>query len=210
MSDWLFSRSLARSARVIERVELWGQQQARVWDPARNEVLLLPASDLAAPDGAEPHALHRLLSVIATARIREALAGETLAAPLDATVIPLPHQLRALARATSADRVRFLLADEVGLGKTIEAGLILRELKLRGLVNRTLIIVPRGLVTQWISEMRTHFRETFRLIQPADLMAFERTAWDTNPWERFEQAVVSMDAVKPIEERRGSTAQQAP
>ncbi|HKZ86418.1 MAG TPA: helicase-related protein [Anaerolineae bacterium] len=208
MSDWLFSRSLAQSVRVVERVELWGQQQARVWDPARNEVLLLPASDLASPDGTEPQAVHRLLSVIAAARIREALAGETLAAPLDASVIPLPHQLRALARATSDDRIRFLLADEVGLGKTIEAGLILRELKLRGLARRTLVVAPKGIVLQWVEEMRTHFRETFRLIQPADLMAFERTAWDTNPWERFEQAVVSMDAVKPIEERRGWTAEQ--
>jgi SNF2 family DNA or RNA helicase len=57
-------------------------------------------------------------------------------------VIPLSHQLRALRRAVSQDRVRFLLADEVGLGKPIEAGLIMRELKLRGLVRRTLVIAP--------------------------------------------------------------------
>jgi SNF2-related domain len=53
--------------------------------------------------------------------------------------------------------VRYLLADEVGLGKTIEAGLILRQLKLRGLVRRALVIAPKGLVAQWVSEMRTHF-----------------------------------------------------
>ena len=57
----------------------------------------------------------------------------------------------------AAARVRYLLADEVGLGKTIEAGLILRGLKLRGLVSRTLVIAPKGLVTQWVAEMQTHF-----------------------------------------------------
>ena len=208
MPDWLFSLSLHRPVRVIERVELWGQQQARVWDPAQDRVLLLPASDLASADVADPRAVNRLLATIAAARIREALSSETLAAPLDATVIPLPHQLRALARATSGDRVRFLLADEVGLGKTIEAGLILRELKLRGQVKRTLVVAPKGLVLQWVQEMRTHFRETFHLIQPADLIAFERTPWQVNPWEHFDQVIVPMDAIKPIEGRRGWTAEQ--
>ena len=54
-------------------------------------------------------------------------------------------------------RIRYLLADEVKLGKTIEAGLIMRELKLYGRVARTLVIPPKGLVTQWVAEMQTHF-----------------------------------------------------
>ncbi len=48
----------------------------------------------------------------------------------------------------SEDRLRYLFADEVGLGKTIEAGLVMRELKLRGLVDRTLVVAPAGLVNQ--------------------------------------------------------------
>jgi hypothetical protein len=122
MPDGLFSRSLQQSVRVIERVALWGQTQVRVWAPAQNEVLLLPESDLAPSGGADPHAVDRLLATIAAARIREALAGETLAAPFDASVIPLPHQLRALARATASDRVRYLLADEVGLARRSRRG----------------------------------------------------------------------------------------
>jgi superfamily II DNA or RNA helicase len=208
MSDWFFSRSLSQPVRVIERVELWGQAQARVWNPTTNQVVLVPDSDLALTNDADRHAVDRVLATIAAARIREALAGETLAATMGASVIPLPHQIRALARATSADRVRFLLADEVGLGKTIEAGLILRELKLRGQVKRALVVAPKGLVLQWVEEMQTHFREAFHLIQPADLSAFERTPWDTNPWQRFEQVVVPMDAIKPLEERRGWSAEQ--
>ena len=56
-------------------------------------------------------------------------------------MVPLPHQLYALNRAVSRDRIRYLLADEVGLGKTIEAGLILRELKLRGMAKRVLVVL---------------------------------------------------------------------
>ena len=91
-----------------------------------------------------------------------------LLAPIEASVIPLPHQIRALRHAIEHDRVRYLLADEVGLGKTIEAGLVMRELKLRGLVRRTLVIAPKGLVTQWVAEMQTHFGEEFRLLVPSD------------------------------------------
>lgn len=61
---------------------------------------------------------------------------------IKSAVIPLPHQIRALSRATTNDHVRYLLADEVGLGKTVEAGLIMRELNLRGLVRRMLVIAP--------------------------------------------------------------------
>ena len=55
MPDWLFSRSLQQSVRVIERLELWGQTQVRVWAPAQDEVLLLPESDLAPSDGRAVH-----------------------------------------------------------------------------------------------------------------------------------------------------------
>ena len=83
---------------------------------------------------------------------------------MESNVIPLPHQIHALSRAISGDRLRYLLADEVGLGKTIEAGLVMRELKLRGLVRRTLIVSPKGITTQWVTEMRNHFNEEFQLV----------------------------------------------
>ena len=55
MPDWLFSRSLQQSVRVIERVELWGQIQVRARAPAQNEVLWLPESDLAPSNGRAVH-----------------------------------------------------------------------------------------------------------------------------------------------------------
>ena len=70
---------------------------------------------------------------------------------------PLPHQLEAARRVLFEMRGRAILADEVGLGKTIEAGLILKEYMIRGLVNRVLILVPASLVLQWVRELTQKF-----------------------------------------------------
>ncbi len=113
-----------------------------------------------------------------------------------------------LLKAVSSDRVRLLLADEVGLGKTIEAGLILKELKLRGLVCRVLVVAPKGLVTQWVSEMRTHSGEDSRLLLPGDFPAFRRVAAQDNVWKTHDQVVCPLDSVKPIERRRGWSKEQ--
>jgi len=163
--------------------------------------------------------------VVSAARVAEALTQDVLLAPIESSVIPLPHQIRALSRAIADERVRYLLADEVGLGKTIEAGLIMRELKLRGLVKRILIIAPKGLVTQWIAEMDTHFNEKFQCILPEDLKALTRISAVSgsesmlsglhdehpenrnqglaNPWMILSQVIAPMDSVKPMEKRRG-------
>ena len=116
----------------------------------------------------------RLMYLAAAARIADALAENVLLAPMQSNVTPLPHQLYALQRATKSERVRFLLADEVGLGKTIEAGLVIRELKLRGLVRRVLVVAPKGLTPQWQAEMRLHFSEDFRVLSPSDFPAMTR------------------------------------
>jgi len=70
---------------------------------------------------------------------------------------PFDYQLQAARSALRRMRGRAILADEVGLGKTIEAGLILAELRLRGLADRTLVITPAGLVTQWREELERKF-----------------------------------------------------
>jgi superfamily II DNA or RNA helicase len=110
---------------------------------------------------------------------------------------PLPHQIAALVRASSRDPVRCLLADEVGLGKTIEAGLVIKELTIRNRAGRILIVAPRGLITQWIAEMKTHFSETFTLLDSANT--------DPSLWQRIDRAIVSIDAIKPLKQRRGWT-----
>jgi len=171
-----------------------------------DNVVRLVSDRLKPLDAAEAGHPPRIRYVLYAARIVNLLGEDVLLAPASASVIPLPHQLKALRRAVSQDRVRFLLADEVGLGKTIEAGLIMRELKLRGLVRRTLVIAPKGLVTQWMAEMQTHFGEEFRFFSPPDFTAYRRIAPSENVWRSFDQVICSLDSVKPIEARQGWSA----
>lgn len=82
---------------------------------------------------------------------------DTLISPPHLRFTPYPHQLAAARTALRTMRGRAILADEVGLGKTIEAGIVLSELRLRGLVDRALVLVPAGLVEQWIEELDRKF-----------------------------------------------------
>ncbi len=220
---WQYSTSHNSTCKVVEEHTLWGRAICRIWLPDQGVVVRVPKSTLkplATQSHPEIEQAH-IAYVAAAAKVSEVLEGSALGsdgnvllAPMESRVIPLPHQIHALSRAISGDRIRYLLADEVGLGKTVEAGLILRELKLRGLVKRTLVVAPKSIAMQWIGEMNTHFNETFALINPGDLDALERlerpermfdteSSKDYNPWLRFPQAVVTLDAVKPLTKRRG-------
>jgi len=212
--EWVWSELHQEHAKVVERLNLWDSPAYRIWLPNRDAIVLVPDADLSpiSGDGAGLGKASteeaRLRYLLMAARLSNLLTEDILLAPIDASVIPLPHQIKALRKAISRDRVRFLLADEVGLGKTIEAGLILRELKLRGLVSRTLVIVPRGLVTQWIAEMQTRFGEKFRFYSPADFPAYRRIAQSENVWQTSNQIICSLDSVKPVDSRKGWSEEQ--
>lgn len=80
-------------------------------------------------------------------------------------VDPLPHQLEAVYDyLLKLARVRFLLADDAGAGKTIMAGLLLRDLKLRGLADRVLVVCPANLTFQWQRELKEKFDEKFTVL----------------------------------------------
>jgi superfamily II DNA or RNA helicase len=223
--NWQYSTIHNCACKVIEAQTLWGETTCRVWLPSRDSVVRIPAARLKSLESAGTGSPDDIAYVAAAARVADAMSQDILLAPIESSVIPLPHQIRALSRAIASDRVRYLLADEVGLGKTIEAGLILRELKLSGLLKRTLVIAPKGLVTQWVTEMRSHFHEHFHLILPEDIKTLRRVAVvpsaelrvvssedsqlaTRNSWTLFSQVVVPMDAVKPLDKRRGWTAAQ--
>ncbi|MEB3197285.1 MAG: SNF2-related protein [Candidatus Sericytochromatia bacterium] len=88
---------------------------------------------------------------------------------LDACRIdPHPHQHQAALRVLRDMRGRALLADEVGLGKTIEAGLVLKELVVRGLAHRLLVLAPASLTLQWQEELSLKFDETFHVVKHPD------------------------------------------
>lgn len=208
IGTWLYSPEHGELCRVIETQTLWGETVCRVWLPGKDTVVRVPAARLRPMQEARAGTADGIAYLAAAARIADALTQDVLLAPIESSVIPLPHQIRALSRAISGGRVRYLLADEVGLGKTIEAGLIMRELKLRGLVRRTLVIAPKGLVTQWVAEMRTHFEEEFRLLIPSDFSAYRRIAREDNLWQSHPQVVCPMDSVKPLDGRRGWSKEQ--
>jgi len=205
---WAYSEDHGQLCQVIETQTLWGETTHRVWLPGHDSVVCVLASKLASLENSGVGTADGIAYVASAARVADALTQDVLLAPIESSVIPLPHQIRALSRAIEGDRVRYLLADEVGLGKTIEAGLILRELKLRGLVKRTLVVAPKGLLTQWVAEMRTHFNEDFRLLIPSDFSAYRRIAKEDNIWQSHPQVVCPMDSVKPLESRRGWSAKQ--
>ena len=203
VGSWAFSSAHGEAVRVLDAETLWTHTVYQVWVPSLDTVERLRAESLGTAAPAQGAGIDRISYVVAAARVAAALTEDVLLAPLEAGVIPLPHQLHALTRAVEGDRVRYLLADEVGLGKTIEAGLIYRELKLRGLVKRVLVVAPKGLVTQWVQEMQTHFGEEFRLILPSELPAWRNLTGAENVWRQFDRVVCPVDSIKPVERRRG-------
>lgn len=108
----------------------------------------------------------------------------------------LPHQIFAAYRVVSSARRRFLLADEVGLGKTIEAGMIWQALSQRGQARRTLIITPAGLTTQWQEEMQDKFDTVFQIFG-RDFAAINPRIWDFQA-----TAIASIDTLKRAEHKR--------
>lgn len=208
LGAWCWHTRHATPCRVVDRQEMWGETAYRVWLPAKDTVVRARAQDLTHFEGLQT-SVEEILHTAAAAKLQDALEDNLLLAPIQSSVVPLPHQLYALNRAMSRDRIRYLLADEVGLGKTIEAGLILRELKLRGMARRILVVAPKGLVRQWQAEMRLHFGEKLQYIDPAELAAFRQWRNDEeNLWRMHDQVICSLDSVKPIEGRRGWSLEQ--
>ena len=203
VGSWAFSAAHGEPVRILEVESVWNRTVCEVWIPKLSKVERVPAETLAPNESPKTTGLDRIAYAVSAARIADALTQDVLLAPLEAGVIPLPHQLYALTRAMAEDQIRYLLADEVGLGKTIEAGLIFRELKLRGLVKRVLVVAPKGLVTQWVQEMQTHFGEEFRLLTPSEFSLWRNLTGSENIWRQFDQVVCPVDSIKSIEKRRG-------
>ena len=111
-------------------------------------------------------------------------------------VDPLPHQLEAIYDyMLKLARVRFLLADDAGAGKTIMAGLLIRELKLRGLAERILVVCPANLAFQWQRELKEKFVERFLVLRGGDI----RDQFGVNQWLENDRIITSLDLAKRTE-----------
>ena len=109
---------------------------------------------------------------------------------------PLPHQLEAVYDyLLKLARVRFLLADDAGAGKTIMAGLLIRELKLRGLAERIVVVCPANLAFQWQRELKEKFDEKFLVLKGQDI----RDQFGMNQWLEQKQIITSLDLAKRTE-----------
>ena len=107
-------------------------------------------------------------------------------------VDPLPHQIDLVHKIMTSDQTNWLIADDVGLGKTIEVGLLLAAMKRRGQARRVLVVCPAGVARQWQDEMQHKFNEDFR-IYGADFNITQLSHWPT-----FEKVIVSIDRAKSL------------
>ncbi|GAB6172148.1 hypothetical protein JCM15765_16260 [Paradesulfitobacterium aromaticivorans] len=113
-----------------------------------------------------------------------------LSLPAVRQIQPLDYQLHTVRHALTNLRGRALLCDEVGMGKTIEAGLIALEYILRGLVRRVLVLAPPSLVEQWREEMQSKFNLDFVVYDSPEFKAYP------NPWEVFPRIIASINTAK--------------
>ena len=142
---------------------------------------------VASPDDAEQVRLR-----VESARIRLAYAYDRQFAVSLSGIRTLPHQIEAVYRKMLPQpRLRFLLADDPGAGKTIMAGLLIKELKLRQAIDSCLILVPAPLTIQWQDELLRFFNESFQIIHSAN-----DQQQLLNLWEREAQVISSIDYAK--------------
>lgn len=197
LGGWAYWLPAQKTVRVVGSSDLWGRKSVEVLPPG-GAARWVPADELA-PVQDRPWSAGEVAWRCAAARAGHLMARGEPVALARGTLEPLPHQLSVLDRALSGDPVRLLLADEVGLGKTIEAGLIYTELKARRRVERVVVVAPKGVQLQWVAEMRDRFGEEFALVGPAGIPVDA----GIDPWATFDRVVCSIDSVKPISYRQG-------
>src|SRR6266571_3856538 len=156
----------------------------------RDEVAQLRHARVEVSFAASPR---QVFLALETRRYRFASLYDPLLAMNTSKVDPLPHQIEAVyGYVLQLPRIRFLIADDPGAGKTIMAGLIIKELKLRHQARRILVVVPGHLKDQWRRELKERFEETFVVIDRGLLEAH----YAENVWDRENQIITSMDFAK--------------
>ena len=202
IGDFVFDTVACCNVQIMERIELWGYTSYKVFNPATGNVYKATSEQLKT-GGSDAQLDENYLRYVALlSKIKNETSAGVLSS-LASGIIPLPHQLHVLERALETRNIRYILADEVGLGKTIEAGMIIKELKARGLINRILVVCPTGLVSQWSVEMQEKFHEKFQVILPSDFDTIRRLTDNDDVYGQFDQVISPMDSIKPLEKHAG-------
>lgn len=207
VGDHIFDRISQNRVQIVEVTKIWDYITYKVFDKTNGKLynLAATAAILDEPYGQTDENYLRYVAMLA--KIKNEV-GEGILSNLAVGILPLPHQLHVLNRALSTPNVRYILADEVGLGKTIEAGMIIKELKIRGLIKRTLIVCPTGLVTQWNLEMQGKFGEKFQIILPLAYDTIRQLTDNDDIYGQYDQVISPMDSIKPLEKRAGWSKEQ--
>jgi superfamily II DNA or RNA helicase len=188
---------------IVSFSELFGEKFAEVLFPD-NEVIQTKVDDLYISnnpiqllksskfDKAEIFIAKNLLI-----KIEENLLENKIVTSTNFKIKPLPHQLLTVNFVINRFKPRCLIADEVGLGKTIEAALVYEEFKLRGIVKKILIIVPSGLVLQWQEELLNKFNENFVVYTKNYIRMLKQSyGEETNVWQIHDKIIASIDSIK--------------
>jgi superfamily II DNA or RNA helicase len=192
---------------ILEGVRPLGQGfecRVRLPDGTPDETILSPEEaehifgrSWEAPTQVAPADPEKIRLLVESARIRLAYAYDRHFAVSLSGIRTLPHQIEAVyLRMLPQPRLRFLLADDPGAGKTIMAGLLIKEMKLREAIERILILCPAPLTIQWQDEMLRWFGEPFEII----FSAVDQQQL-VNPWRRASQVISSLDYAKQDEVR---------
>lgn len=201
IGDFVFDTVEKANVQILENIQVWGYTSYKVFNTATGRVYKANEKQLCTTGTMELDENYLRYIVLLSKIKNETSSG--LLSSLSSGVIPLPHQLHVLNRTLEYNNIRYILADEVGLGKTIEAGMVIKELKARGLIRRILVVCPTGLVSQWSVEMQEKFHEKFRVILPSDFDTIRRLSDSNDVYGQFDQVISPMDSIKPVEKHAG-------
>src|SRR6516165_2596313 len=190
----------------VEYLDDWRYPEAEqlLWEVEATATVLgttsLPGVDANRPDS--PHALQAFVNAHRWTRLNrlresEEIKDEPLLGVWNSAIQVHYYQLEPVIKALAMPRVSLLLADGVGLGKTIQSGLVLEELLLRRRIRRILVLCPAMLQRQWQYELRRKFNLDFKIIDSDSTFKLRRDLGiDTNPWKAFPRIITSMDYLR--------------
>jgi hypothetical protein len=171
-----------------------GEELTVVWEvePGREIVPATQLPEVTETGWDDPQRLGAFLDAVRWGTVASA-DTRTLQAPFRSGISIEEYQLEPVARALAMPRVNLLIADDVGLGKTIEAGLVVQEMLLRHRARRVLVVCPAPLTIKWREEMAAKFGLDFRVLDAAALRELRRThGLEANPFAVYPRTIISL------------------
>ncbi len=176
--------------------DVLGEELQAIWELEPGAAILERASMPELTGFDDPARLDAFLNAVRWGAISQADTS-SLQAPFRSGVDIEDYQLDPLARAIQMPRANLLIADDVGLGKTIETGLVIQEMILRHRVRSVLVVCPSAIQIQWREQMRDKFGLEFRIVDSELMKDLRRKrGLHVNPWNHFPRLITSIDFLK--------------